>query len=216
MFFLALDCSTSTGGVALARGEDAGNLRIVRRMEFTAGKGRGGELFIALEQAMREVRSTDERLGGIVVGMGPGSFSGVRQSIAAAVGLAASTGAWLGGVPSVVAVRDPSRCYQVVGDARRGAFYHTAVQDGICVSGPELIPDAVALEARLAQRPDWPVRVMETALPGGLLADAPITRIDAGGLFAVPRETHRPTPLEPIYLRPVSITLPKPTLSAVP
>ncbi len=216
MFFLALDCSTSTGGVALARGEDVGSLRVVRRMEFAAGKGRGGELFTALEQAMREVRSTGERLGGVVVGLGPGSFSGVRQSIAAAVGLAASTGAWLGGVPSVVAVRDLPRRYQVVGDARRGAFYHTAVRDGVCVSGPELIPDAAALEVLLAQRPDWPVRIMETALPGGLLADALVTGIDAGGLFAVPRETHRSAPLEPIYLRPVSITLPKSILSVVP
>ncbi len=209
MFLLALDCSTSLGTVALAQGEDMENYRIIRRMEFAAGRGHGGTFFTALGQAMDEVRTAAEPLEAILVGLGPGSYSGVRQAIAASVGLATATGARLRGVPSAVGVRHPNRFYQTVGDARRGSYYYTAVRDGVCVAGPELLPDAASLQARLAERHDWPVRVMETALPGGLLADATLTRVEAGNLLAAPRETHWLPPLEPIYLRPVSITLPK-------
>ena len=209
MFLLALDCSTSLGSLALAQGKDLENYRIIRRMEFAAGRGHGGALFAALEQVMNEVRAANEPLEGILVGLGPGSYSGVRQAIAASVGLATATGAWLEGVPSVVGVRHGPRLYQTVGDARRGAFYYAAVHGWVCITGPELLPDAASLQTRLAEHRDWPVRVMEAALPDGLLADATVACVDAGNLLLAPRETHWLPPLEPIYLRPVSITLPK-------
>ena len=206
MISLALDCSTALGGVVLAWGDD---LNVLTREEFVAGRGRGGELFRVLERAMHAVRASGDRLDEVVVGLGPGSYSGVRQVIAAAVGLAAATGARLGGVPSVLALRGVEGCYQTVGDARRGAFYYAAVREKTCVAGPELLPDSVALQDRLAERSDWPVFVVDTALPGGLLGDTPIATVDASALLAVPRAVHMPPPLEPIYLRPVSITLPK-------
>ena len=205
MISLALDCSTAVGGVALAR-EDGS---VLANEEFAAGRGRGGELFVALERTLGTLRATGEALDEIVVGLGPGSYSGVRQVIAAAVGLAAATGARLGGVPSVLALRGRGGRYQTVGDARRGAFYYAAVQGRVCVVGPELLPDLAALQARLVERSDWPVHVIESPLPDGLLAGAPVAAVDAAELLAVPPAARRLSPLEPIYLRPVSITLPK-------
>ena len=159
---------------------------------------------------MREVKEADGRLAGIVVGLGPGSYSGVRQAIAAATGLAAATGAWLRGAPSVLALAPGPDPFHAVGDARRGTFYYTAVQDGICHDGPELLADAAELSARLEAQPSWPVYVMEAALPGGLLPDAEIRLPSADLLLSsVPPSARQPPPLEPIYLRPVNITLPK-------
>ena len=205
MISLALDCSTAVGGVALAREDGC----VLVREEFAAGRGRGGEFFVALERTLGAARVTGEALGEIVVGVGPGSYSGVRQVVAAAVGLAAATGARLSGAPSVLALRGTGDRYQTVGDARRGAFYYAAVQARVCVAGPELLPDLAALHARLAERPGWPVHVIDSPLPDGLLADAPVAAVDAAGLLAVPLAARRLPPLEPIYLRPVSITLPK-------
>ncbi|MBE7212050.1 MAG: hypothetical protein INR65_13600 [Gluconacetobacter diazotrophicus] len=50
---------------------------------------------------------------------------------------------------------------------------------------------------------------MEAPLPGGLVPDAPVLFPDAALLLTLPEVTYLPAPLEPIYLRPVSITLPK-------
>ena len=207
MFILALDCSTSRGSVALSGQPPEA---VVWRADFAAGRGCGGQMFTVLQEALREVREAGGRLEGIVVGLGPGSYSGVRQAIAAATGLAAATGAWLRGAPSVLALAPGPDPFHAVGDARRGTFYYTAVEDGVCRDGPELLADAAELSARLAARPAWPVYVMEAALPGGLLSDAEVRLPSADLLLSsVPPSARQPPPLEPIYLRPVNITLPK-------
>lgn len=203
---LALDCSTARGSVALA---DAAGLTLWQ-VEIPAGRGHGGQLFSVLERALGEVRTANGKLGRIVVGLGPGSYSGVRQAVAAAVGLAAATGASLVGAPSpaTLPATDSPEGYRVVSDARRGTFYHTLVRGGVCEEGPELLPDAEALTHRLAEHPERPVFVMESSLPDGLLSDVPIRFPEACGLLDLPAKTYRLSPLEPIYLRPVSITLP--------
>ncbi len=213
-FFLALDCSTARGSVTLANAVGP-----LWQLEIPAGRGHGGELFAVLDRAMNEVRATrGGTLSRIVVGLGPGSYSGVRQAVAAAVGLAAATGATLMGAPSPAAlpVSGLPEGYRAVSDARRGTFYHTAVRDGVCIQGPELLPDAAALAARLAEHPPWPVCAVESALPDGLLPDASVLFPEAYRLLCIPEKTYRLPPLEPIYLRPVSITLPNPAKPVAP
>lgn len=206
-YWLGLDCSTARGSVALA--DATGPL--LWQVAIPAGRGHGGQLFGVLARALGEVRAADGKLSRIVVGLGPGSYSGVRQAVAAAVGLAAATGASLLGASSAVALSVPvlPAIYRAVSDARRGTFYHTAVRAGVCIQGPELLPDANALAERLAEHPEWPVFAVESALPDGLLSDAPIVFPDACELLRLPENSYRLPPLEPIYLRPVSITLPR-------
>ncbi len=198
MLVLALECSTAHGSLALTGGW---------RTEFTTGRGEGGKLFTALTEAMKVVRAADGRLERIIVGLGPGSYSGMRQAIAAATGLATATGTPLVGVPSAAALEVGALRYQAVGDARRGTFYYTAVENGRCVAGPELLEDQAGLQARLAERSDWPVFAVES-LPDGMV-DAPVALPSAERLLAVPIAAHVLPPLEPIYLRPVAFTLPK-------
>ena len=215
-FILALDCSTSQGSMAL--GWRTAQYPPVNhwQTEFSAGRGCGGKLFTSLEEAMSVVRDLGDPLVEIVVGLGPGSYSGVRQAIAAATGLAAATGAALRGVPSVAALPVDGAPHHVVGDARRGTFYYTAVHAGTCLVGPELLASADALSARVAAHPDWPVYTVESALPDGLLPDAVVSHPLANRLLVVPTAARQLPPLEPIYLRPVSITLPKPRPTVVP
>ncbi len=108
-----------------------------------------------------------------------------------------------------MALADAPSAYQAVGDARRGTFYYTAVEDGHCVAGPELLADAAALADRLAARCAWPAYVVEAPLPGGALADCEICLPCARRLLFLPETARQAAPLEPIYLRPVSVTLPR-------
>ena len=212
MLILALDCSTARGSAALAVGNGLEDFQIRWRAEFSAGRGHGGELFTTLERGLAEMRRDGEQLGEIVVGLGPGSYSGVRQAIAAATGLALATGARLHGRPSTAALRfgtHDAPAYQAIGDARRGAYYYTAVDgEGACVAGPELLPDLATMQTRVATPPAWPIVAMET-LPPGSPKEIPVAWPEAGLLLAGPASGLLPPPLEPIYLRPVTVTLPK-------
>ena len=211
MFVLALDCSTALGSIALSRGADPA---AVWQAEFTTGRGQGGKLFKALAEAMQTIRAANGRLERIVVGLGPGSYSGVRQAIAAATGLAAATGARLVGAVSAAALDVETGRYQAVGDARRGTFYYSAVENGRCVAGPELLETGDALRVRLTDRDGWPVFAVES-LPPGIAANASVALPTAKRLLTVPVATHIFRLLEPIYLRPVAFTLPKAKLEKI-
>jgi tRNA A37 threonylcarbamoyladenosine modification protein TsaB len=157
-------------------------------------------------KALREVPGG--RLEEIIVGLGPGSYSGVRQAIAAASGLSVGAGARICGAPSPLAVVTDAAAFHVVTDARRGTYYHTVIQEGVCLAGPELVADRAALELRLAAWPaGWPVLAVECALemlpPGATVAWPAAERLltSAAGARRLP-------PLEPIYLRAPAITLP--------
>ncbi len=209
MLTLALDCSTARGSVALVQGQEPADARAIWEARFTAGRGHGGELFVTLENALARVHEAGEPLAQILVGLGPGSYSGVRQAIAAAVGLSVATGTVLHGIASSAALETEAPSYHAVGDARRGAFYYTAIENGLPLApGPVLLADRTALDACLAQRPAWPVLAVETAadlLPSGARPALPL----AARLARVPAAARVAPPLEPIYLRPVAFTLPK-------
>jgi tRNA threonylcarbamoyl adenosine modification protein YeaZ len=202
---LAIECSTARGSVALADGSGA----VLWRTAFIAGRGHGGQLFLALAEALRlagEAAAGD--LAEVVVGLGPGSYSGVRQAIAAATGLSAARGALLHGVPSSLALETDAPAYQAVGDGRRGTFYYTAAERGACMAGPELLESRAALLDRLAGHPGWPLLTVEYATDDPAFAHAAAAWPLAERLLAVPTSERRPHPLEPLYLRPASITLP--------
>lgn len=65
----------------------------------------------------------------IVVGMGPGSFAGVRSALAFAQGYAIATGCEVVGIPSACALAGEGKI-AVVGDARRGLRW-VALFDGM-------------------------------------------------------------------------------------
>lgn len=191
---LALDLSTDQGSVALL--EDG---CVIFDESFAAGRGHGGAVFGVLERALA-AGSAPRR---IVVGLGPGSYSGVRVAIAAALGLALGQGAELVGVPSVVGIADGH--FLAVGDARRETFYFSEVRAGRCLVGPELLT-----------REEFARRIEGAVLPifgAALLAEAPALQLafPQARLLATapPAGFYRP-PLEPIYLREAHITWPKP------
>lgn len=84
---LALDSSTATGSAAV--GTVAGPLAEV---VLSIGPGHSASLLPAADQAMRMAGVAPEELKAIVVGGGPGSFTGVRIAAAMAKGMGQALG----------------------------------------------------------------------------------------------------------------------------
>jgi tRNA threonylcarbamoyladenosine biosynthesis protein TsaB len=195
---LALETSGPQGGIALGRGDG----EILWQQEFPTGPAAGGRLFVALDECIR----AEPPPARIVVGVGPGSYAGVRMAIAAATGLGLALHLEPVAVPSVCGYDVAAPAFHAIGDARRGAYYYTAVVGGRCRRGPE-IHDEAGLRALLAREPEWPVFSIESlaAFPAAERAVATAAR-----LLTAPAENERRA-LEPIYLREPHITRPRTT-----
>jgi tRNA threonylcarbamoyladenosine biosynthesis protein TsaB len=201
MITLAIDTSTTRGGVALLVD---GILQLDE--SFVADRSHSASLFSVLERARALIPG--QHLDQMAIGLGPGSYAGVRIAIAAAIGFEFGLGALLLGIPSAAALETEAPHYLAIGDARRETFYFTRVEDGACLEGPLLATES-ELRARLAGRPDLPVftSVPIPKFPDALIAlpsAAKIARIAAAGIG--PPVTGD---LEPIYLREPHITKPK-------
>jgi tRNA A37 threonylcarbamoyladenosine modification protein TsaB len=88
----------------------------------------------------------------VLVGSGPGSYSGTRVGIAAAQGVAIAMGCPAVAVPSVLAVPSVAegvRCL-AIGDARRGSFWHASI-NGFDLPEPPTLSDAAELMSVVAE-----------------------------------------------------------------
>jgi len=84
---LAIETSWRVGSVALAVDGS-----VVARRFLTTPSSHASELIPAIREILRDAGAGVDRLAGIAVGAGPGSFTGVRIGAAAAKGLATSLG----------------------------------------------------------------------------------------------------------------------------
>lgn len=130
---LALELSTPRGHVAVVKDGS-----VWFEAEFVSERSHNSMLYAPLEKALEAAGSS---LGLIVVGTGPGSYTGVRISIAAAHGVALSRNVPVIGLPSIAAL-DDSPHHAVVGDARRGKFYHAVIEEGRLLGGVPLGDEA--------------------------------------------------------------------------
>lgn len=199
MTILAIDTSTNHGSVALL-------VDSALRLEETivADRSHSASLFAVLERARGLVTAIDM----MAIGLGPGSYAGVRIAIAAAMGFELGLGARLVGLPSVAALETDAARYIAIGDARRESFYFTLVEDGICLEGPQLFT-AAELRAKLRESGGVPL-LAPAAIPAfpeaavSFPSAARLARRAAADLGIVARDD-----LEPLYLRDPYITLPK-------
>ncbi len=204
MITLAIETSTNCGSIALLEDE-----QLIFSQEFAADRSLGSLLFLPLQKAVGMVQKVDQ----IVIGLGPGSYSGVRIAISAAMGLSMSTGARLVGISSLAAMQTKEPTYCAIGDARRNTFYFTSVCNRECVEGPLLLsPEQLHERLALNKMPVFTSAVIEE-FPAAQLTfpSAEILARLAGqgkGIIAS-------GDLEPIYLRDPHITMPKAVRSPV-
>lgn len=116
--FLAFDCSSGAGSVALAVGDGVR----VRTLE----SGRQSAMLVAVIEELMHAAGMEYRdLTAIVTTRGPGSFTSLRVALAAAHGLALASGARLRTLttPEAYAWQTQSAC-DVVLNAGKGELFH--------------------------------------------------------------------------------------------
>jgi tRNA threonylcarbamoyl adenosine modification protein YeaZ len=208
---LAIETSVPAASIALKVG---GKPCICK--EFESHRQQNQLLFPPLQQLL-EMLPSGEKLDLIIIGTGPGSYSGSRISIAAAQGIAAAHSCDVVGLSSFLATPTflQGENAVAVGDARRGAFFTSEVPANTLPQEPKLMERA-AFDAQLAEE----TRKIFTLEPKMEFADGssiPLEQPTAENLITAwtlldtaDQEKLRNTPPAPTYLRAPFITKAKP------
>lgn len=177
---LAIENSTGRGSLALAT--DGCVLH-------TASFEGSSQLALAVARARQEVTAFDR----IIIGIGPGSYTGLRVAAATALGLQVAFNCELVGCPSVLGFAEDA--YAVIGNARRGHYFLAIVRRRRIIDGPRLIP-AQDLQATL-----------DALAPMPFFATTPVPE-NVPALFCDPHAEHLlshssswTASVEPLYLK---------------
>lgn len=170
MRILALDTATARTAVALRDIDAASGLDLTAADDPPAGArpGHASRLLSLVAGLMQRGGADWESIDRIAVGVGPGTFTGLRIGIASAQALGAASGRPLVGVSTLRSLalaaheHDPARATLAVIDARRGEAFAAgwAAGEDPLSAAPVLAPCVLA--------PDQLVRVAA----GGGVADA--------------------------------------------
>lgn len=169
---LVLDTATPATVVGVTTGDGG---VVERRHDPAPGErpGHVSEVLGLVEAALSGAGTALDRLDRIGVGVGPGSFTGLRIGIATARGLAHATGLPVVAVPTLGALAvaaGPGRVLAVL-DARRGEAFVALWEDGDEVAAPRAVaPEelgALAAGAALAVG-DGAIRFRAELEPAGV------------------------------------------------
>jgi tRNA threonylcarbamoyladenosine biosynthesis protein TsaB len=228
MRVLALDTSHANGSVALVvTGETPWSCEVVASASARVSNAHGESLLPLVETTLKNARVAMSEVDLVAVGVGPGSFTGTRVGVATAKGLALGARKPLRGVEGFDALAADARApvgaeVAVAIDARKGEVYlavcrvdaadvvrlvdpiHAAPAEAWSRMGRALpshvAGDGVSLVPELAARAparvgiESPRAAAIAALAGVRQRVAPVDEIDV---------------LEPLYVRPPDVTLPK-------
>ena len=216
-FSLVLETSTPHASITLV-GPDG----VLTQRGFCSDRNHNAMLFAPMEELLHgDARSN---IGLVLVGSGPGSYSGTRVGIAAAQGVAIAMACPAVAVPSIIAVptaAEGTACL-AIGDARRGAFWSARVEN-FRLTGEPALCDATGLEAIVAAAAAAGVAVFSFEdrgrfpLPDELAVIVRQEIPDASRLWQAwartddkTRRQWTATIPQPLYLKPPHITLAKP------
>lgn len=200
-WLLAIESSTCRASIALMSGDE-----VIFSGGFESDRNHNALLFEPLQEALGLLG--DAKLEQVVIGTGPGSYSGTRVGIAAGQGVALVHGCPAVGLSSLLAT--PRKAGVAIGDARRGSAWWAELGQGL--PKPELI-DTAQLAPLLAGR-DGVFSfedVSRLGLPADLRVAQPMpTAVDLArawlGLDEAVRAEISTEPPQPEYLRPPHIT----------
>lgn len=190
MLDLAIDTSTSLGSVAL------GNDKVVVQTIELTGPGRhSATLFPALVR----LGIPRLKLRRIIVGLGPGSFSGIRVGLAAAQGIALAQNIPVIGICSAYSVAAQHKEVTRLGvfaDAKRREAFCTVFSQGVLELDTYLLPMA-EIEEHAGK---FTLAVSAEPLPGIATRCHPRAQDLLGVSDSISGWVTK-QPLEPIYLR---------------
>jgi tRNA threonylcarbamoyl adenosine modification protein YeaZ len=183
VLILAIDTATPavTAGVVRRDGE---NLEVLAERVTVDARAHAEQLTPNVVAALTDAQVSADDLAAIVVGCGPGPFTGLRVGMATAAAFGHALGLPVHGVCSLDAIAvGTAGELLVVTDARRREVYWARYRDGVRVDGPAVNAPA-----------DVPGATEAFARP-------PVYPTAAGLVRAVADWTAEPAPLVPLYLR---------------
>jgi len=208
---LGMDAATPPASVALVRGDEE---LACRTGPF--GPKTDAWILAAVEEVLRETGIGFADLDCIAAGCGPGTFTGIRVGLAAALGLAAGSGVQVCGIGSLDALAEGAQAATgriepldvlALVDARRQQHYalraivEPAPARIVAIRGPEAI-GTEELIASLAENPPGVSVGATVELPDGVRRlDGPPLAVSIARLAARMSTDKRP-PAVPSYLRP--------------
>jgi tRNA threonylcarbamoyl adenosine modification protein YeaZ len=203
---LSLDSSSSVASVACVS-ITAEEREVLFEKQTPHARSDSSALFEGLSDAVETCGAPDA----LVVGLGPGSYNGLRAGIAAARGFATARNLPLHAIPSPLALHGPDEGFWAIGDARGGHYWMARIRRGVFVEEPRLLSPAETL-SHLSSSKDL-IILGSAALPE--IESLVITTPSAVRL-AILAEKNDPSFLvsgtpEPIYLKPPHITPPRAT-----
>lgn len=197
MKILALELSSTGGSIAIGGHECV-------EESWPNDRRNSGTFFEKLSLIRKEHGPADV----VIVGLGPGSYAGIRIAVATAIGLAAAWQARLLGAPSICAMAGDCAHFLAIGDARRNSFFIAEVKSRTLLGEPQLLSEE-ELRARIAANESLPVFSAEV-LPQfkGVEQRFP-SAVELAKLAATGNPSVTSAPLQPLYLREPSVTFPK-------
>jgi len=200
MITLALEFSSAQRSVAIARNGE------VLASAAETGDPRVTNAFSLIEKVLAQAKVSREEIEQIAVGLGPGSYTGVRAAIALAQGWQLARGVKLIGVSSAEAIAARAQAEGILGrvnvviDAQRGEFY-LAVWDIFAASPDTQRVEVSALKivstAEIATLTQKRESCVGPAAEKVLYPDA----VTVAKLATTPSKSIPEAQLEPIYLR---------------
>ncbi|MBU4199931.1 MAG: tRNA (adenosine(37)-N6)-threonylcarbamoyltransferase complex dimerization subunit type 1 TsaB [Verrucomicrobia bacterium] len=221
-----MDQSTDCGSLALLQDE-----HVLGEMSWTDSRCHRQQLFDRLPALLERTSLALSQVDCFAVGLGPGSYTGLRMAVATVMGLALPDRRSVYGVSSAEAMaaaflaESVAVSAMVIGDARRHQLWarlFTRQEGGCAAASPWMLrePEALAeLQASAWITPDWD-RIgflLKAQVPSAcrLIEERRIPTAALVGLAAcrriraaIPSE-----PLTPIYLHP-AVAVPRPPASA--
>lgn len=219
--WLAIDLSSDMAGLALMEGD------ALRGQRSWKAVRRGGDpLFEHWQDLLDETGIESAQIDRIVVGLGPGNYTGLRTALAAARLWAlpgqvtvTGVGSSLAMAVNVAATLPPDTAASVdvavVGDARRDSLWITNYPAPVGLGSPEQVPAIVSRSEGFRQLARFAVWVSAdgerlAGLPETILSGMrPVSGSCAAtlGRIAWHRQCHglASAPLRPVYLQPAAM-----------
>ncbi len=197
MKLLGFDLSSRRGTIALV---NEGKIFCAR--DWPNDRRNSAPFFAAVDEIIREQGAPEA----IVVGLGPGSYTGTRIAISAAIGLQATTGATLTGLSSLSGISEENE-YIVIGDAKRASLFFATISGGLCATDPELLSQN-EMNERISSITTIPIYTSDELRQfTAVQLRFPSARLLCLRAQRFPQNLAR-APLAPIYLREPHITTP--------
>lgn len=180
---LAIDTATPAVTAGAVR-RDAEQIQVLAERVTLDARAHAEQLTPNAVAALADAGLSFDDIDAVVVGCGPGPFTGLRVGMATAAAYGHALGIPVHGVCSLDAIGvHTTGDALVVTDARRREVYWARYRDGVRIDGPAVNApaDVPGADEALARPPVYPTA--------------------AGLVRAVPDWTAEPAPLVPLYLR---------------